>query len=156
MDAIMQVAVCAKPGHFRESVVALLKTIPRVEMFLISGTDRESLEALDHVFPDLVLVDLGTVGADAPKLVTALGQQWPAVRVLALSDDIQQMRLAQALGIECTLSKSISAGDFVRIVRQMSARNTTSTGRWLKTNSPLGGRSLAEQPEYSPGLPAMH
>ena len=34
MDTATRILIVARPGHFRESMVAVLKTLPQVELFL--------------------------------------------------------------------------------------------------------------------------
>jgi DNA-binding NarL/FixJ family response regulator len=115
MDRSTRILVIAPPGHSRQSLVALLKTLPRAELFLPEAGLAASVQT-----PHLVLIDLGgpyPLGLEALKRAA---QEWPAARLLALVDDIRQINPACALGADCALPHNSSAGELLQAVQQLS------------------------------------
>jgi len=115
MDLSTRILVIARPGHSRQSLVALLKTLPRAELF---QTETGSLASVQS--PHLVLIDLGGLHPLGPEALKRAVQDWPAARVLALVDDIRQINPAHALGADCVLPHNSPAGELLQAVQQLS------------------------------------
>jgi DNA-binding NarL/FixJ family response regulator len=115
MDLSTRILIIARPGHSRQSLVALLKTLPQIELFQAEAGYLTSTQA-----PHLVLIDLGglyPLGLEALKRVM---QDWPTARVLALVDDIRQINPVNALGADCVLPHNSPAGELLQAVHRLS------------------------------------
>lgn len=115
MDHATRILIIARPGHGRQSLVALLKTLPRAELFL-----AETGHAGFPQPPHLVLIDLSgphPLGLEALKRAAG---EWPAARLLALVDDIRQINPACAQGADCALPHNSPAGELLQAVQQLS------------------------------------
>jgi len=115
MDRSTRILVIARPGHSRQSLIALLKTLPRAELFL-----AESSQAMTAQPPNLVLVDLGGLHPLGIEALKRAAQEWPAARKLVLVDDIRRIDPAYALGADCALPHNTPAGELLHTVQQMS------------------------------------
>jgi len=115
MDHSTRILIIARPGHGRQSLVALLKTLPRAELFLAEVSPGTSAQP-----PHLVLIDLGGLHPLGLEALKRAAQEWPAARKLALVDDIRQINLACALGADCALPHNSSAGELLQAVQQLS------------------------------------
>jgi len=115
MDRPTRILVIAQPGHSRQSLVALLKTIPCAELFL-----AESSPAMTAQPPHLVLVDLGGLHPLGVEVLKRAAQEWPAARKLVLVDDIRRIDPAYALGADCALPHNTPAGELLHTVQQLS------------------------------------
>lgn len=115
MDHATRILVLARPGHSRQSLVALLKTLPRAELFLAEVGPGSSLQP-----PHLVLIDLGGLHPLGLEALKRAAQDWPAARVLALVDDIRQISPACAQGADCALPHNSPAGELLQAVQQLS------------------------------------
>lgn len=114
MDHATRILIIARPGHSRQSLVALLKTLPHAELF-----PAEAGNALTVQPPHLVLIDLGGLNPLGLEALKRAVQEWPAARLLALVDDIRQISPACALGADCALLHSAPAGELLQAVQQL-------------------------------------
>jgi DNA-binding NarL/FixJ family response regulator len=115
MDRSTRILVIARPGHSRQSLVALLKTLPHAELFLSEAGHAASIQP-----PHLVLIDLGGLHPLGLEALKRAAQEWPAARLLALVEDIRQISPACALGADCALPHNASAGELLQAVQQLS------------------------------------
>jgi DNA-binding NarL/FixJ family response regulator len=120
MDRSTRILIVARPGHRRQSLVALLKTLNRAELFLI-----EDFSAATTQPPHLVLVDLGGVHPLSDDLLKQAAQEWPAARKLVLVDDIRQTSRAYSLGADFALGHNTPAGELLLTVKQLSQETQT-------------------------------
>jgi DNA-binding NarL/FixJ family response regulator len=138
MDADTRILILANPGHYRDSLVALLRTIPHADLILsdLSHSEHESsIETNSSLKNDsfIVLVDLDSIleltvknGNIAARL-TQLKSIWPCSRTIILVDNPRYTREAQRLGADCILPRSISAGEFLGAIRELNQRQHTIT-----------------------------
>jgi len=115
MDRSTRILIVARPGHSRQSLVALLKTLHSTELFLTDGNNETASQA-----PHLILVDLGGLHPLGNEVLKRAAQAWPAARKMALVDDIRQIDLAYALGADYALPHNTPAGELLRAVQQLS------------------------------------
>jgi DNA-binding NarL/FixJ family response regulator len=127
MDASLQILIVAKPGHFRESLVAVLKTLPRIELFLTSSLDSQELEGTLHVQPTIALVDLNII--DGARL-SALKERWPEIQWIAIVDHIhtREMRLGN---FDAILPRGASTGELLNAILRLNSANRIP-GRFLQ------------------------
>ena len=123
MDRSTRILIVARPGHSRQSLVALLKTLHYTELFLTEGNTETASQA-----PHLVLIDLGGLHPLGSEVLKRAAQAWPAARKMALVDDIRQIDLAYALGADYALPHNTPAGELLRAVQQLS-QETQVTSR---------------------------
>lgn len=116
MKDFPSIVIIARPGRDQRSLAALLKTLGRMDLFLYDGETPGPASP-----PDLVLVDLGALDRAAAASLTGAARSWPSARRLALVDDIRCAGQAQALGADCTLTRSAPAGELLQAVRRLSA-----------------------------------
>jgi hypothetical protein len=121
-----EVIVIARPGRDRRSLVALLKTLGRAELFLLHGAVSD--EALAAQFgerpvrsPKLIVVDLDGLEDGGPHLLAWARRHWPGARRLALSDAPGRTAAPSGLDADCSLARNAPAGDLLHAARRMSA-----------------------------------
>ncbi len=124
METVLRILIVARPGHFRDSLVAVLKTLPRVELFLVDGLNRSHWEALSLAQPTIALVDLEADDLSQATCLGALKDNWPAIRCVALVDNLQQARAARSGKVDLALSRSASAGELLSAIQRLSAGAT--------------------------------
>jgi DNA-binding NarL/FixJ family response regulator len=121
METVLRILVVARPGHFRDSLVAVLKTLPQVELFLVDGLSRGHWEALSLEQPAIALVDLDAEDVSQASSLGALQAEWPGIRCIALVDNFQQARAARSGNVDLALSRSASAGELLSAIQRLSA-----------------------------------
>ncbi len=127
MDGATHILILVRHGHFRSSLIALLKTQPGVELSLVEDIREVNKEFLLKATSPLILADLDGLGSAGLERLTMLRKLLPTARCLALVDNVYQPGILAAysdnsyssLGVDCVLAKSISAGELLRTVQQM-------------------------------------
>ena len=112
--------VLSRPGHSRDSLVALLRTIPQADVYLLDGRSRISLERLEETMPDLILAEYGVIANGLADNLAGLRKCKPEIKCLVLVESFREVKAAQALGADCVFLKSVSAGEFLQAIRQLS------------------------------------
>ena len=125
MDRSTRILIVARPGHSRQSLVALLKTLQSTELFLSEGqagmaNQAPPIPAPPIQAPHLVLVDLGGLNPVGNEVLKGAAQKWPAARKMALVDDIRQIGPAYTLGADYVLPHDTPAGELLDAVRKIS------------------------------------
>jgi DNA-binding NarL/FixJ family response regulator len=118
-DRSSRIVVVARRGHFRDSLVALLRNLSRVE---IVALDFPLLLGDAYVSqgrpPDIVvLVTEGPV-LTVHEALPALRGDWPGARFVALVDHVWRVGPGQDLGVDCILAKSAPAGEILPAIRE--------------------------------------
>ena len=124
----MKVMIVAKPGHYRDSLVALLKTRPQFEVALedidpyaVSDLSPRSFPAetpatLSDEDSAIIVVDGDAFGQSIAHSLKQFKCQWPESRYVVLVDNYRQMNRMKAYGADYVLYKSISIGEFLSTV----------------------------------------
>ena len=138
MEAITQILILASPGHYRDSLVALLRTIPYTEFTFLDSSSYET-ESLCRADPStreissIILVDMDSVLAMPPlgkgviSSLTRFKSSWFKARMIVMVDNLQHTREAQRVGADVILPRGISAGEFLRIVQDLITRQRRLT-----------------------------
>lgn len=126
METGIHLVVLAQPGRWRDSLVALLKTLHPAGLFpvdyeeLLDGSALGRLSNLIGPAP-IVLLDLAGLGPAGAQLMSLARRQWPGARTLAF---VETLRLVggPAQGADCILHRSVAAGDLLAAVQRLSGR----------------------------------
>ncbi len=129
MNTAIQILILASPGHYRDSMVALLRTIPSLDLIFADSSPSEidsfcTVEPSSKETARIVLVDLDPASASPVNdtvVATRLGSiksSLPRARVITLVDNLHHTREAERLGADCILPRSISAGEFLTAIRE--------------------------------------
>jgi DNA-binding NarL/FixJ family response regulator len=121
VETDVRILIVARPGHFRDSLVAVLKTLPRVELFLIAETNLTDGEAFTLAQPNIALIDLDATDAAQALSLSSLKEKWPGIRCIALVDNLQQARAARSGNVELALARGASAGELLAAIHRLSA-----------------------------------
>lgn len=125
METQNRILICARPGHFRESLIAVLKTLPRSELFLLDGLNQGDGESNSHQLQALLLADLDTIGLGKFDCLKSMREKNPNLRCVALVDNHQQARAAYSLGADIVMPRGSSAGELLSTFQHLElARNS--------------------------------
>ena len=120
IETAVRILIVARPGHFRDSLVAVLKTLPRVELFLVNGLNRSHWETLSPAQLEIALADLEADDISQASSLGALKEFWPGIRCIALVDNLQQARAARSGNVDLALSRGASAGELLSAIQRLS------------------------------------
>jgi len=126
METSIRFVIFAQPGRWRDSLVALLKTLHPAGLFPIAPADFMEAD-LPGLLPDLpgqaliVLLDLPGLGVSGNEIMALTRKRWPGVRILALVETLRLMGGA-AQGADSILHRSVSAGELLAGVQRLAGR----------------------------------
>ena len=104
----MKIALITNPGYFRDSLVALIRTLPGVK--LECYCKYEDLDNMPFVnSPKLVIVD----GDVEDWTLPSIRNVWPEARIITMLEKIDLHSEPCLLGTDGVFIKSLSAGEFI-------------------------------------------
>lgn len=116
LNKITIALIIAKPGHLRNSLQSLLRTMPQIEM-LAETSDPSILLKMDlEIHPELILIDGGLLTEANWSQVKTIKANWPETKVLVLTDNDQQGQAAREAGADLYLLKGYPATDLARLI----------------------------------------
>ena len=112
----MRIQVIAQDGHFRDSLVALLRAQPGAEITALKiGSPRHPEEPP----PDIVLVDMQADERAFSEALVSWKGECDSARYVALVDNVGQTGVAYALGADYALARSASASELLLAVQRL-------------------------------------
>ena len=136
---------------FRDGLVALLATIPDVDVIAAVGTGAEAIDVVARRHPDVVLMDLnlpGVPGLEATRRIVAGGGD-TAVLVLTMVDDDDSVLTALQVGARGYVLKGASQEEVLAAIRTVAAGGAVFgqrvAERVLRRRDPRTGLRLTER-----------
>lgn len=119
----MRIVVVDDHALVREGTVQLLDAEPDFEVVGEAGTGEEALGVLDHLVPDLAIVDVNLPGISGLDVAREVIRQRRGTRVLVVSayDDHAYVTEALDIGVGGYLLKTASAQEVIDAVRVVAA-----------------------------------
>ena len=111
--------IVAKPGPLRNSLQALMTTVPKIE--IVAETDNPStlLRMGNAMQPDIVLLEAGLCQEDVWSALRTIRGEWSQTRSIVLVEDSLQREKAQAAGADMVLIKGYPAGGLVAAIEEL-------------------------------------
>ena len=142
MDDFSRGLVVAKPSWLRDSLVALLTTIPQIETLDTVDDTSSALKEFEQFPPGIVVLLSEVIGDGVQTLLRQIKAGWPLVPCLVLAEDVDLLSGARAAGAEETLLKGSAIIEFLAAVERLSAWNQTEqeVEDHLRTSELVPGR----------------
>jgi len=108
---------------FRDGLARLLRERDEFEVVAEAGDEAEAFAAMLSHAVDVVILDIGLPGRDAPRLIAELKSRRPAPRVLAMSTQANDPVALQALhaGTDGYITRENSADELFAAIRRLAA-----------------------------------
>jgi NarL family two-component system response regulator LiaR len=92
-----------------------------------ANSGEDAIELCAQVQPDVVLMDLMMAGMNGVEATRIIGERWPAIRVIALTNfqEADQVRGALEAGATGYLLKNVTADDLAKAIRSAYAGRST-------------------------------
>jgi DNA-binding NarL/FixJ family response regulator len=105
----------------RDGIRSLLEREPTVQVVGTAGNGQELLDQLPHTSADLVLIDINMPVMDGHETTLRLREDYPAVRVLALSMLVEELYIGRMLdaGASGYLLKSTGKDEIIHAIRMV-------------------------------------
>ena len=105
MTAHIRVLIADDQPRTRQSLKALLGTLPQVVEINEACDGQEALRCVAECQPDLVLLDVRMPELDGLHVTRLVKTRWPHVKVIVLSMYIEYLAQALAAGADAFVSK---------------------------------------------------
>lgn len=150
----IRVVVVDDQTSVRDGLVALLTTVPDIEVVGTAGDGHVALEVIARELPDAVLMDLRMPRLDGVAATEQLRQRHPEVAVVVLTtfaDDDSVLAALQA-GARSYLTKNATRSDMARALHAAVANQVTLDPGVHQVL--LSAASRGHQADDSPNLPS--
>lgn len=118
----------------RQGLRALLALVPNVEVVGEAADGQESVDLVAECRPDVVLMDMQMPVMNGLEATRRIKEQWPAVRVIALTMYARYRAEALAAGVDAFLLKDGApdtlAGAILNQVHGSPAQPAVTGQRW--------------------------
>ena len=120
--------IVARPGPLRNSLQALMTTIPQIEI-LAETTDPSALLRMGaEIQPDVVLLDADLPGEQVWSALREIREEWSQTRSIVLVEDSQQQEKAQAAGADIALIKGYPAARLIAAIGRLLSGESAELG----------------------------
>ena len=110
--------IVAKPGPLRDSLQALISTMPQIEVVAEASDPSALLPMSDRIRPDIVLVDASQSENEAWGALRDIHGRWPQARTIILVENSQQQRQALDVGADVALLKGFPAAKLSAVIEE--------------------------------------
>jgi len=105
MERRVRVLIADDRPTTRRGLRALLSLLPTVEIIAEAANGRESVDLVAEYRPDVVLMDMHMPVMDGVEATRRIKEQWPTVRIVALTIHARYRAEALAAGADVFLLK---------------------------------------------------
>jgi DNA-binding NarL/FixJ family response regulator len=111
--------IVAKPGPLRNSLQALMTTVPKIE--IVAETDNPSalLRMGDTIQPDIVLLEASLSEDEVWAALRRIRKEWSQTRSIVLVEGSHQQQKAQDAGADVVLIKGYPAGGLITAIEEL-------------------------------------
>ena len=111
--------IVARPGPLRNSLQALMTTVPKIE--IVAETDNPSalLRMGDAIQPDIVLLEASLSEDDVWAALRQIQSEWSQTRSIVLVESSHQQQKAQAAGADVVLIKGYPAARLIAAIEEL-------------------------------------
>ena len=111
---------------FREAVIhTMKKDAPRINFVIEASTGRELINKMDHVVPQVLMLDVNMPELDGFKTAAFLRKKFPEVKILVVSSrkDTSTVLRMLDLGVHTYLHKDTSPAQVGEAIREVFKHN---------------------------------
>ncbi|HDQ73354.1 MAG TPA: response regulator transcription factor [Chloroflexi bacterium] len=115
--------ILARPGRLRDSLGALLTSMPQIQRVNSAEIDNKALELFTDPPPNLIVIDTNLMPNRLSSTLEQIKARWPQARYVILVDDVRQQQIAKAAGADSALLKGFPTAQlFATIERLLQLR----------------------------------
>jgi DNA-binding NarL/FixJ family response regulator len=114
--------IAARPGPLQDSLVALMTTMPQVNVVLIAEDATSALRTMARHRPALVVLETNLPAEESCAPLQEIKAEWPSTECIALADDVEQQRQALSAGADVALIVGFPATWFIAAIEELLSR----------------------------------
>jgi DNA-binding NarL/FixJ family response regulator len=114
--------IVARPGPLRNSLQALMTTMPQIEILAETADPSALLRMGAGIQPDVVLLDANLPEEQVWAALRQIKEEWSQTRSIVLAEDSQQQQKAQAAGANVALLKGYPAAKLIAAIEGLLSR----------------------------------
>ena len=99
----------ARPGRMREGLLALLRTIPEIEIVGQADSELQALALISQQQPALVMLDSSLAPGEMLPMLVQIKDGYPRTRCIVLVENVQGQGAAREAGADSALITGFSA-----------------------------------------------
>ena len=108
--------IVAKPGPLRNSLQALMTTMPQIEILAETSDPSTLLRMGAEMQPDVVLLDADSPEEQVWAALRQIKEEWSQTRSVVLVEDSQQQQEVLAAGADVALIKGYPAAKLIAAI----------------------------------------
>ncbi|MGD2176750.1 MAG: response regulator transcription factor [Anaerolineae bacterium] len=126
-EAAIRVMIVDDHTMVRKGLAAMLKAKPDLNLVGAASNGQEALQLCEKARPDVILMDLVMPRMDGTTAIRAVREQWPDVKVIALTSFKEKDLVQRALeaGAISYLLKNVSIDDLAQAIRAACEGHST-------------------------------
>ena len=110
--------IVARPGPLRNSLQALMTTMPQIEIVAEARDASALLRMGDRVQPDIVLLDVSVPENEVWAALKQIQEQWSRTQTIVLVGDSRQQQQAMEAGADVALLRGFPAAKLAAIIEE--------------------------------------
>ena len=114
--------IVAQPGPLRDSLQALMTTMPQIEIVAEANEPSALLRMGDRIQPDIVLMDASLPGNDVWAALKQIRGAWSQTRTIVLVKDSPQQQQAEEAGADVALLQGFPAAKLAATIEELLLR----------------------------------
>ena len=111
--------IVAKPGHLRDGVQSLLRTLPEIEIIAEIKFPSVLLKMGSEMQPDLILLDASLFGENILKAITKINEEWSNTKCVVLVEDNQNHQALYDAGADLVVPQGFPATRLVAAIEEL-------------------------------------
>ena len=108
--------IVARPGPLRNSLQALMTTMPQIEIVAEADAPSALLRMGDRIQPDIVLIDASLPEHEVWAALQQIQSEWSQTHTIVLAEDSKQQKQALEAGADVALLKGFPAAKLAAVM----------------------------------------
>ena len=108
--------IVARPGPLRNSLQALMTTMPQIEILAEANDPSALLRMGDTMQPDIVLLDASLPEHEVWAALKQIQDEWSQTRTIVLVGNSQQQQQAREAGADVALLQGFPAAKLAAVI----------------------------------------
>ncbi len=133
--------IVTAPGSLQNGLLALMTAIPGVEVVGEASSTAAAQEMVAELKPGLLLLDGSLAGQEPWALLRQIKNEWPAIRCIALAEDVPQQEEAEASGADIALVKGFAPAQLIAAVEGLLPLDRGAENGWLSSGRRTQGKT---------------